>query len=159
MKHKVLSVKQPWAHLICSGIKDIENRTWRCPQKYIGERVLIHASGAKAQFNFSNAHYKKFRELNMRRWYDNDFYKSAIIGSVKIVDCVINHQSIWAEKSNEIYKDPKIYGDNKIDTAVWNWVLANPICFDKPILNVKGKLGFWDYESPELKPSNLIKKQ
>lgn len=38
-------------------------------------------------------------------------------------------------------------------------VLVNPICFDKPILNVKGKLGFWDYESPELKPSNLIKKQ
>ena len=28
-------------------------------------------------------------------------------------------------------------------------VLANPILFDKPILNVKGKLGFWDYDLPE----------
>lgn len=141
MKHKVLSVKQPWSYLICSGIKDIENRKWKCPQKYIGERVLIHASGAKAQFNFSKAHYEKFRELNMRRWYDNDFYKSAIIGSVEIVDCVINHPSIWAEKT---------YYDKFEDTKpTYNWVLANPVLFDKPILNVKGKLGFWNYDLPD----------
>ena len=41
---KTISVKQPWAYLICSGVKDIENRTWPCPKKYIGKRVLIHAS-------------------------------------------------------------------------------------------------------------------
>ena len=77
---------------------------------------------------------------------EDDGLFGTIIGSVEIVDCVINHPSIWAEPSNEVYKDPQIYGDNKIDSAVWNWVLANPILFDKPILNVKGKLGFWDYE-------------
>lgn len=146
---KVLSVKQPWAYLICSGIKDIENRTWKCPQKYIGERVLIHASGAKAQFNFSNAHYEKFRELNMRRWYDNDFYKSAIIGSVEIVDCVINHPSIWAEKtevSTAWGKDLEIIVDER---PVFNWVVSDAVLFDKPILNVKGKLGFWNYDLPE----------
>lgn len=38
---KVLSVKQPWAYLLCSGIKDIENRTWKLPKEYIGQRVLI----------------------------------------------------------------------------------------------------------------------
>lgn len=141
---KVLSVKQPWAYLICSGIKDIENRTWKCPQEYIGQRVLIHASGAKAQFNFSNAYYEKFLELNMRRWYDNDFYKSAIIGSVEIVDCGINHQSIWAEKSHY-----------EVNLAlhplrpIYNWVLANPVLFDKPIIGVRGKLGFWDYDLTE----------
>lgn len=31
---------------------------------------------------------------------------------------------------------------------VWNLVLANPVLFDKPILNVKGKLSFWDFELP-----------
>ena len=156
MKHKVLSVKQPWSFLICSGIKDIENRSWKLPEKYKGERVLIHASGAKAQFNFSNAHYEKFRELNMRRWYDNDFYKSAIIGSVEIVDCVINHPSIWAEKTESIPTDvydisnglPAYLGKYN-NNVVYNLVLANPILFDKPILNVKGKLGFWDYDLPE----------
>ena len=153
---KTISLRQPWAYLICSGIKDIENRTWKCPQKYIGQRVLIHASGAKAQFNFLNAHYEKFRELNMRRWYDNDFYKSAIIGSVEIVDCVINHPSIWAEKTESIPTDvydisnglPAYLGKYN-NNVVYNWVLANPILFEKPILNVNGKLGFWDYDLTE----------
>ncbi len=26
---KALSIKQPWAWLICAGYKDIENRSWR----------------------------------------------------------------------------------------------------------------------------------
>ena len=42
---KAITIKQPWASLIVHGIKDIENRTWACPWKYIGHRVLIHASG------------------------------------------------------------------------------------------------------------------
>ena len=40
---KTLSVQQPWASLICSGVKDIENRTWQ-PKTAPG-RILIHASG------------------------------------------------------------------------------------------------------------------
>ena len=44
---KAISIKQPWASLIAHGIKDIENRTWKCPQKYIGQRALIHASKGK----------------------------------------------------------------------------------------------------------------
>jgi len=42
---KAITIKQPWASLIVHGIKDIENRTWPCPKKYLGQRVLIHASG------------------------------------------------------------------------------------------------------------------
>jgi len=39
---KTLSVRQPWATLICSGIKTVENRTWKTD--YRG-KLLIHASG------------------------------------------------------------------------------------------------------------------
>lgn len=141
-----ISVKQPFGYLLCSGIKDIENRTWKLPEKYKGERVLVHASSAKAQFNFSNDQYDLFRKLNMRRWYDNDFQKSAIIGSVRFVDCVINHLSIWAEKSETGQLDEHT---NEFAKPIYNWVVADPILFDKPILNVKGKLGFWDYDLPE----------
>lgn len=52
----------------------------------------------------------------------------AIIGSVVISDCVQNHLSVWAEK------------------GCWNWVLKDAVLFDKPIMNVKGKLGFWEYK-------------
>ena len=64
--------------------------------------------------------------------YDK-FPKGAIIGSVVISDCVQNHPSVWAEK------------------GCWNWVLKDAVLFDKPIMNVKGKLSFWDFKMEETK--------
>lgn len=71
---------------------------------------------------------------------EEDDLFGCIIGSVEIVDCVINHPSIWAEKSYRIY-DRVHNNDYQI---IYNWVLANPIKFPKPI-PCKGKLSFWDY--------------
>ena len=51
-KMKAISIKQPWASLIAHGIKDIENRTWKCPQKYIGQKILIHASKVRTKDYF-----------------------------------------------------------------------------------------------------------
>lgn len=128
-KVKAISIKQPWASLIAHGIKDIENRTWKYPQKYIGQRVLIHASSAKGVRTWSNNQddeLRKDRAVYFNCVYDK-FPKGVIIGSVVIADCVQNHPSIWAEK------------------GCWNWVLKDAILFDKPIRDVKGKLGFWEY--------------
>jgi ASCH domain len=155
---KALSIKQPWASLIANGIKNIENRTWKT--NFRG-RIYIHASsvGIKEKFSAINeiqrqmiANYPKFNPL-----YFNDLHRSAIIGEVDIIDCVINHPSIWAKKSEfqccgcfptndcnpcSDFKRQKEKGIKPI----YNWVLANPILYDKPILNVKGKLSFWDFE-------------
>ena len=68
----------------------------------------------------------------------NDLPFGSIIGSVEIVDCVQNHPSIWAEK------------------GVYHWVLASPILFEKPIENVKGKLGLWNYDWEETNTSKAI---
>jgi len=159
MKHKVLSVKQPWAYLICSGIKDIENRTWKCPQKYIGERVLIHA-GAQ----WDGRHRNMAHLFTIKQWgalspsmqvvmAHGNLPTSAIIGSVRFVDCVVNHPSIWAEKTDLLGLSEinyKIYSSViNVPPIIHNWVLSNPILFDKPILNVKGRLSFWDYDLPE----------
>ena len=143
---KAISIKQPWAYLIAAGIKDIENRTWKCPEKYIGQRVLIHASAKPFAWHSvvdeltSDMAWVAIRNGYNGRWL-RDLQCGAIIGSVEIVDCVINHSSIWAEKTAL----PEQL-DNK---CIWNWVLVNPILFDEPILDVKGKLGFWDYEFSE----------
>lgn len=48
---KAITIKQPWASLIVHGIKDIENRTWSCPKKYLGQRVLIHSSGKPLNYD------------------------------------------------------------------------------------------------------------
>lgn len=143
---KAISVKQPWAYLICAGIKDVENRTWKCPQKYIGERVLIQAS-AKAWTWHSVLNYltdktaRIFEQMGFNGKWLRNLQTSAIIGSVVIKDCVINHPSVWAEKTT-IW--PPKSGIPK--ETIYNWVLSDPILFDKPILGVKGKLSFWDYD-------------
>lgn len=152
---KTISIKQPWASLIVKGIKPIENRTW--PTKYRG-RVLVHA-GAKpekepykifseSQFDFLNEEGREHQLFEVFDYYKNN---GAIIGSVEIVDCVINHESIWADKRSELF-----LLNNK---AIYNWVLANPIKFPEPI-PAKGKLSFWDYPNilaePEEKGGELF---
>ena len=49
-----LAVQQPWAWLIVNGIKDVENRNWPLPEKYLGQLVLIHAS-ARPPFSIATA--------------------------------------------------------------------------------------------------------
>lgn len=129
---KAISIKQPWASLIVHGIKDIENRTWVCPQKYIGKRVLIHASaGNKFNINLNDEQMIAAFPLISKKSVLEHWDFGAIIGSVKIVSCVQNHSSVWAEK------------------GVFNWVLSEPILYENPIENVKGKLSFWEYDGIE----------
>jgi len=145
---KTLSVKQPWAFLLCAGIKDIENRTWKT--NYRG-RVFIHASGQSwiwsKVINYLTPKMKEVFENNKctGTWLRN-LQKGAIIGSVEIVDCVINHPSIWAEKTDGVLVGNKFF--TKEETKpVYNWVIANPILFANPWLNIKGKLGLWEFEN------------
>lgn len=136
---KALTIKQPWASLIAHGIKDIENRTWRT---HFRGKIYIHASTllkkeyladmfSKEQFNFlkENEFLENIKNVKLQ----------SIIGEVEIIDCVINHESIWAEQTfypqdGEAYQQKPIY----------NWVLSNAVLYQKPIFNVKGALSFWE---------------
>lgn len=126
---KALTVKQPWADLIVTGAKDIENRTWQT--KFRG-RILIHAAKSIVPVEDLLAYplpalRREIRNLSEVR----NYMTGAIIGSVEVVDCVKNHPSEWAEKD------------------VWNWVLANPIQYETPIYDVPGKLSLWEYNHRE----------
>lgn len=155
---KALSIKQPWASLIAHGIKDIENRTWKT--NFRG-RIYIHASGHWIQIPkgfdtygliYNDDQWREIIEKYPRLLTSvldpaestDKIPVSAIIGEVDIVDCVINHESIWAEHvtpANKLFKEIL-----KIEPKpIYNWVLANAVLYDKPILNVKGKLSFWEF--------------
>lgn len=142
MKEIAISVKQPWAYLICAGVKDVENRTWPLPEKYKGERVFIHA-GMDRKINLSALTKDQYNDVcDKFDWNQTtvkpveNWDRGAIIGSVRFIDCVINHPSIWAEETDLC--------TDGLYMPIYNWVLADPILFDEPILNVKGKLSFWD---------------
>ncbi|WP_316797514.1 hypothetical protein [Pedobacter agri] len=54
---------------------------------------------------------------------------SKIIGEVDIVDCVLNHSGVWsAHKALITHKVVEV------EVPVYNWVLANPMLHEQPIL-------------------------
>lgn len=123
---KTLSIKQPWASLIVLGIKDVENRSWSTDFR---GKIYIHASKVPVRGLWNILNRKQVHEALNSNKIDNYTVLpyGAIIGTVEIVDIVRNYDSIWAEKNQ------------------YNWILKNPVLFDKPIENVKGKLLLWDY--------------
>ena len=154
---KAITMKQPWASLIVHGIKDIENRSWRT--NFRG-RVLIHASGShgrKFSVDLTDAQTKAaFATIAKETMFGNMPF-GAIIGSVEIVDCVINHPSIWAEKTENytVSMNPKIHENITGKKVVYNWVLANPVLFKKPI-PAKGKLSFWEYDGLSMQAKKIV---
>lgn len=133
---KVLTIKQPWAELIVHGVKDVENRTWST--NYRG-RILIHTSardalGAKGRYYhlMDNDRMKAIQDSGLQgRLLAKAWNNGAIIGEAEIVDCVKGYNSVWS------------------DEGCYQFVLANPkfYTFSEIILDVKGKLGLWDYEA------------
>lgn len=146
---KTITVKQPWASLIVEGIKDIENRTW--PTKFRG-RVLVHAGLKIDQSYFTEKIWDIPTDIQQKgkEAILNGMPTGAIIGSVDIVDCTVNHPSVWAEKGTETINEIT-YSITVNQKPIYNWVLANPIKFPEPI-PAKGKLSFWEYEGelPEI---------
>lgn len=127
---KALTIIQPWAFLVATGVKDIENRSWKT--NFRG-KVLIHC-GKKVDPRFQNPdtiftskQWDCIHHFNFNFTGNEIMESSAIIGEVEIVDCVQGHESIWAEPGQ------------------WHWVLKNAKMYDFAIHNVKGKLSFWEY--------------
>lgn len=137
---KAITIKQPWASLICWVLKDIENRTWKT--NFRG-RVFVHA-GAQWYENVKNVPtlftFWQGNEISRKdknsRFMEALLHKelplSAIIGEVEIIDCVENHPSIWAMEGQ------------------FHWVLTNAIQYETPI-PCKGALSFWTPDAETLK--------
>ncbi|MCZ4244967.1 hypothetical protein [Pedobacter punctiformis] len=60
----------------------------------------------------------------------------------------------WFTSISHIDESNIFYWSNEIHPSIWadqghyQWVLSEPILYDKPILGVKGALGLWEWEKP-----------
>jgi ASCH domain len=93
----LFTASKPWAHLVVSGIKRIENRTWRT--NYRGP-LLIHAG--------VNWHDERLEEIEERHalTIPRDLPLGGVVGMVELVDVVLQSD------------DPFFHGP-------FGWVLAN----------------------------------
>jgi len=142
---KALSIKQPWAWLICAGYKDIENRDWFIGRKVasgavnfaipVPMRIYVHASKTEDYPNM----YAAFTLIELLHGQSDGnivkqnyiHFKSlgAIIGEVDITGCVTESKSPWF-------------------VGKYGFVLANPLLYDKPIPYC-GQLGFFEVNLPK----------
>lgn len=92
-----LSIRQPWAWLIVSGFKNIENRDW--PTGYRG-RFLVHASKTMTRSDW----FACTLFLNGFSWGPSVIAQlpepdhlqfGGIIGEATLLDCVRSHSSDW----------------------------------------------------------------
>ena len=116
---KALTICQPYADMIVTGEKVIENRTW--PTSVRG-RVAIHAGKS-------------------RSWLDDGDETSrptiafgAIVATAEIYDCVR-----WEELSDEMKGRDDANGP-------WCFLLRDVIPFDPPI-PARGAQGWWDWNN------------
>lgn len=129
---RVLSIKEPFASLICEGIKHIETRSWKT--NYRGE-IYIHASLTKVPKNDEriNRLIKMLngKELNMGK----------IICKCKLVDCVYMTEEYIKDmkENNEIE-----YLCGHYEVGRYSWVLEDVEVLDEKI-EAKGRLGIWHY--------------
>ena len=128
---KLLTIKQPWASLICLGIKDVENRTWR-QNSLIGERLLIMSSKVDVDLSTTNVCWKDeyFKLVNNGSIQSLELLpKGLIIGYVDVIAIEKNSDSLWAADDSHL-----------------KYVLANPHLFKTPLPGVHGQPRPINYE-------------
>ncbi len=125
-----LSIKQPWAWLICKGYKDIENRDWRIGREpapgfhrmnhkiELPARIYIHAGLSKSEMDSDTLGYIMEllnygqREALIRAMQNKGVNLGFIIGEAAITDCVTISNSPWfVGKYGFVFKDPVLYDE------------------------------------------------
>lgn len=144
-RNVALSCKQPWASLICFGIKNVENRSWQTD--YRG-RLFIVASGSNVYSEMERGLInpkimEAIREQQQKGNFPtmNTLPQSAVIGYVDLADCTGEQvDSLWSAGG--------------ITETNINWILENAYIFDEPqLVGIKAKLNLFDL--PEIDPDNL----
>lgn len=124
---RALTVIQPWAGLIATGVKLIENRTWKPPAAMLGERIAIHA-GAKVWRD-------TIEDLVDEGLTEHELWtlRSAAIATATLVTYVTHSHQIpeyTAPEQRRWFNGPI------------GFVLRDVVALPEPV-PCKGMLGFW----------------
>ena len=125
---KVLSIKEPYATLICNGKKLIETRSWKT--NYRGE-LYIHSC-----LSYS----KSFNEKVMRVLDNDSLNYGMIICKCRLVDCVYMDE----EFLENIKANHQEYVCGYYSLGRYAWILEDVVPLECKI-PAKGKLNIWEF--------------
>lgn len=128
---KVLSIKEPYATLICNKKKSIETRSYKT--NYRGT-LNIHASISKIDREILN-------NKELMNILDNDtFSYGKIICKCKLVNCIY----MTSDYIKEIEKNKQEYICGYYEVGRYAWILEDIEPLDTKI-DAVGNLGIWNY--------------
>jgi len=122
-----ISIRQPWAWAILHAGKDVENRTWALPKKYLNRPILIHAG--------KNLDHEGMFAIPMQKYISKySLYAldtGGIVGVTVFIDCTQrNSNNAWA-----------VYGQ-------FNWRIDQARTRALPFFPCPGRLGFFEVDYP-----------
>lgn len=99
MDKLALSVKQPYAWLLCKGYKDGENRNWALPGGMHNRVTYIHASSSRSEMTNEVYDWVMRRltapaSFEFQKAFDHMIY-GAIIGELVFTSCMRDAKSEW----------------------------------------------------------------
>lgn len=126
---KALTICQPYAHLVATGAKPIENRAW--PTAYRG-RLAIHAGKSRAWLAAED---------------DEVEHPGMVFGAVVAVatlyDCVL------------LKALPDLLAGHQHAYGPWCWLLRDVVRIARPIA-VRGAQGLWDLPADYARELKLL---
>jgi hypothetical protein len=168
---KVLSIKNPISYLVASGIKDVENRTWKTD--YRGW-IYIHSSGDRRYILpqleawpevIANIDKYDKKKTKSTPWYVERYEAliktiEAFYGVDDIAPEEIQKDVVKRQKDELFLKPTQIIGrawladivkDSKSPFAVegqHHWIFEDAQLFRRPITQIHGKLGLYEMDIP-----------
>lgn len=121
----VLTVRQPWANQLVSGVKKFEYRDWRLPKRLLDMWVIIHAAKTldRQYVHESKQSFLDYTDLKNEKRNFSSFVGAVIFGEPERRDTILGYK--------------------------YRWPVLDFLKFDEPITGIKGKLGIW-YATPEM---------
>ena len=132
---RALSLTQPWAWLIVHGPKRIENRRWHLPQKWRGQRVLVHAAKGMTLDDYASARSMTAGiDPHLRLPAKDELARGKIIGAMTF--------------GEECLCPARTFVPSGFDLRWWmegqhGFLVASVEAFATPV-ECKGALGFWE---------------
>jgi hypothetical protein len=128
---RALTVRQPWATLIVTGAKPVENRTWPPPAALVGHRLLIHAARRPAPA----AHWAAAQVLTGRDLLPEHLPYGALLGAVTLTG---HHPERTCRAATREPCSPWAV----VAASIVHWTLTAPRPLPQP-LPCLGALGLW----------------
>lgn len=160
-----ITLWQPWASLLASGIKPSETRDWAPPRYLWGERIAIHA--AKRPISPRDAAtWPMELHVAIARWRDQggtEMPYGAVLATPRLVECGRVQGQTWLR--SQVPEMDGRYAECRLGLGVptrlvrvdglgdyskgrWVWFFDDFEAFDEPI-EARGYQKLWNWEPPE----------